>query len=755
MSITRNIMDVLNLSFSERLPDFFVRYLRETSALQCTIIVHSHSMAHYVRNMLMQISEHFIPQIISLSDYLTLPHECVPHLYKSLKSSQDLTVAQKCWHVSQMLLLAEYCSANWLNDNASMNAEKYLYHLHKSLLHTIHDRDAIMQSLYKICKQNVLLIGSYPQYLLNIIEQWPVHCTYLCREENALMHTNFNKPQVLYHYDEEEQITHVKNFLLHHMKHQSIGILAKKEETIERLRYHMELHGVTMKTLGRENFFHQHNGQTLRFFVNYCAEKNLLNATILLSHVYYNAPCLHNVWKFIGYAQTISQSLSLQEAYDLYQKKVCEKCAEVERLLQINCTMTNVDSVFEYGDIPQNVWKYLQSFNAPSLKEYAEVVENAFFNAETTEEKDSRVCVLGPLEGAWIECDTMLILDASEEVWAYTPSEWSNCLTHEQRTQLDELMRTRLESSLAHAFSAKNVCLFCPASQTAVHPYKNLPQEIHQEYKNTTKYLAQYVAISPRAPHAISLPERLYVSDISMLNANPYAFYLRKILRLFPRQKMFNFGTFMHRILFLCMNRATKEYPQIITQVLKEMGATESDLDLYRFKLSRLINSALSMIHSSSATGEVDGQAEFACAGRVFTLCARADCIVEYEHNDVPALGIVDYKTGTLPTVAEMMSGKSPQMGLEYYIAQKNGFGHCNNVKEMTFVHVHGKDFNDRQGVSRVDLSDPEKISHATMEAVQILLEKYNISDFPAQIQQYYDEYAQLSREKEEAGDDR
>ena len=781
------VMDILHLSFSERLSDFFVRYFSEKSAQQCTIIVHSHSMAHYVRKVLLhglkdntsrdvQSDSNTMVQIMALSDYLTLPHERIPYLYNSLMNvaGESMSVAQKCWHISQMLMLAEYCSADWLRCNyaSSLGSEKYVYHIHKCLLDAMCERDAIATCLYKLCRKHILLIGSYPEYLLDMIAQWPVSsCTYLCRAENALMQSG--TAQVVYYHDEEEQIVRVKHLLLHLMSRvpyvDTIGILAKKEETIERLRYHLAIDGILLKTLCRENFFHNKAGQTLRFFLNYCAETTLLNASIFLSCVHADAACEQGIWDFLGYAKTISMSLSLSEAYALYRLQTGTQCSEIEHLLRLteilirevkeNDIHNAIQKAFLYEEIPQNVWRYLESFHLKSLYEYASLVENVFLAVEADEESslDSRICVVGPLEGAWIECVVMLVLDASENVWAYKPSEWSACLSSVQRDRLSELMRTRLESALAHAFSAQETYLFCSASHTAICTYQPQLQEAPQG-DVTMGYAAESVPsraneMYPSAPYRMELPGRLYVSDLSLLNENPYAFYCRKILQLFPRKKAFCFGTFMHRLLFLCMGRSAKEYPMIIEKVLTELGAAAADLDLYRFKLSRLINAALSLTLGVSARGEVLGEAEIESSHGVFTLCARADCVIPYENTSSfgIVLDIIDYKTGVLPSISELMSGDSLQMGLEYYIAQKNGFGDCDGVQNMQFVHIHGRDCSARQGVSCINLPDPEKISQAAIERVKALLDEYHFSDFPAHPQKYYDAYAQLSREKETA----
>lgn len=84
---------------------------------------------------------------------------------------------------------------------------------------------------------------------------------------------------------------------------------------------------------------------------------------------------------------------------------------------------------------------------------------------------------------------------------------------------------------------------------------------------------------------------------------------------------------------------------------------------------------------------EIGGKAEFAIDGQTFTLRGRADRI------DVMASGrlqVIDFKTGAIPTGAEMKDYLAPQLPLEAAIARRGGFGDAlvAGAEALTYIKI-------------------------------------------------------------------
>jgi ATP-dependent helicase/nuclease subunit B len=72
-----------------------------------------------------------------------------------------------------------------------------------------------------------------------------------------------------------------------------------------------------------------------------------------------------------------------------------------------------------------------------------------------------------------------------------------------------------------------------------------------------------------------------------------------------------------------------------------------------------------------------------------FTLRGRADRI-ERRHD--ASIAILDYKTGTPPTSADVRSGRAPQLPLEAEMVAQGAFGAAlvGHVAELTYWHISG-----------------------------------------------------------------
>jgi ATP-dependent helicase/nuclease subunit B len=196
----------------------------------------------------------------------------------------------------------------------------------------------------------------------------------------------------------------------------------------------------------------------------------------------------------------------------------------------------------------------------------------------------------------------------------------------------------------------------------------------------------------------------LSVTNIELLMRNPYGFYAKKILGLKSLDNiacevsMADFGTLIHNIIALY----TENYdPNIIDkyQYMLHIGKGVFD-QFYAHKKSRIwwqkfITIAQSFVEwdearreeLASVYSEIYGEMKLNILGRNIKVTAIADRIEVTKAGEVR---ILDYKTGTVPTKQDVMSGLSPQLMIEAMIASGGGFKGVPSVVpgKITYVKI-------------------------------------------------------------------
>lgn len=162
----------------------------------------------------------------------------------------------------------------------------------------------------------------------------------------------------------------------------------------------------------------------------------------------------------------------------------------------------------------------------------------------------------------------------------------------------------------------------------------------------------------------------VYVTELELLTHNPYAFYVRHILRLRPLDDYWtdadarDFGNLVHHII---ENAMGKNVDQIIAEL--DAGARQilpAGSIIFYFWHKRFIEIAPAIVQmlENSAGGAVEIKGSVKIAGR--TVHARADRVWD---------GVVmDIKTGAAPNKKQLEEGNMPQLPLEGYMLQKSGF---------------------------------------------------------------------------------
>jgi len=184
------------------------------------------------------------------------------------------------------------------------------------------------------------------------------------------------------------------------------------------------------------------------------------------------------------------------------------------------------------------------------------------------------------------------------------------------------------------------------------------------------------------APPAAARPRTIAVTEVDRLQADPYAFYARAILRLSawdtvdaepsPAWR----GTLVHSVLEDWMRQDNCAPDRLEPRIAAMLGDTATH-PLMRTLWSPRLGEAIRWIAGEMTrliaegrvpiAAEVSGHAEIAG----IKLRGKADRIDRMPDG---SLAIVDYKTGKAPSPSEVQAGYAMQLGLLGLIAERGGF---------------------------------------------------------------------------------
>ncbi len=208
----------------------------------------------------------------------------------------------------------------------------------------------------------------------------------------------------------------------------------------------------------------------------------------------------------------------------------------------------------------------------------------------------------------------------------------------------------------------------------------------------------------PRPRPAPSLrPTRFSATEIERLIRDPYAIFARRILKLEPLPELGGAleprlrGTLFHEAL----SRHVQQQGQGAVHLIAQGEAVFADYldhpDVLHFWWPRFKRMATDFIAEdltlradvAASLVERGGELRFAIAGIEHILRARADRI------DVTTNGrlrLIDYKTGSVPSAKQVVSGLNPQLTLEAAIAEAGGFGDGlpTAVVDLVYIKISG-----------------------------------------------------------------
>lgn len=190
----------------------------------------------------------------------------------------------------------------------------------------------------------------------------------------------------------------------------------------------------------------------------------------------------------------------------------------------------------------------------------------------------------------------------------------------------------------------------------------------------------------PRPPLAFR-PKSLSVTEISTWLRNPYAIYAKHVLKLKKLDELdadldaADRGTMIHKILEIFVRTYPKTLPPDPFEALSLLGrevfsGDKGDPRVRAFWETAFKNIAVwfareELSRRSDGIGSVKAEIQGTCKLGDFTLTGRADRI---ELLGGGGLRIIDYKTGSVPSQTDVVSGIEPQLQLLALIARNGGF---------------------------------------------------------------------------------
>ncbi|MDD3668707.1 MAG: PD-(D/E)XK nuclease family protein [Alphaproteobacteria bacterium] len=396
-----------------------------------------------------------------------------------------------------------------------------------------------------------------------------------------------------------------------------------------------------------------------------------------------------------------------------------------------------------------------------------------------------RLNILGPIESRFFHADVCIIGGLNEGVFPAVPDTgpWLNRAMRQKLGLPDLESKTAgMAMDFAHCFCAPKVYLTraVKADGTQTIPSRFLArlegalEGSHLKMPvssgdwamllNRPERHRPIARPQPKPPAAVR-PKRLSVTKIEEWRRNPYAIYARYILRLKKLEALDadladkNHGTAIHmaleRFYRLPAHERTQEtLVQLGRAAFADTGFRAVDLAFYMPRFEKIADFVVAQSIAGASHTERKGRIELKTEKTDFTLTCQADRIDISSNNRA---GIVDYKTGEVPSAREVAAGFSPQLPLEGLIAQNGGFEGLPPlaVEALHYWHLTGKDGG---GVISAAVKPAEDIS-AEIAKAEAGLKKmidtfadpdtpYEATPLPGKAPKYND-YAHLAREQE------
>lgn len=408
------------------------------------------------------------------------------------------------------------------------------------------------------------------------------------------------------------------------------------------------------------------------------------------------------------YAKYKDKNSNVQNILDAISIEDLSKKRSLKEWLDMCYSLLKI--IFENFENPLQQTDFYQFLSADLTMSADEFV--SFLNDEVlmkseqqVNEDTSKVAIVGIIEAQLLSSDLIILANANS----------NNLTTYDNNTILTKSMRKdfgiptseQQNNFIAFIFerlmNQPNV-LVTRAVRVEEDLQTEYPllQNFHMEPSDVPELLLSFVQNIPTiekakrfSPTPNILPEKLSASSIDLLINNPYAFYVKNILKLREIPPLFSpsiKGNFIHEILHRFIQNKLYSADALWVKVEKIMHENKlqiSDIGLCYFQLSTLFDFLLENFDSSKKYySEISGKFRMQLNEKdEIILACRADCLeMDTEGNCV----IIDYKTHTPPSVRDVEFLKNLQLPFEAIIAIHGGFGiKITNVTSLQYWQIN------------------------------------------------------------------
>jgi ATP-dependent helicase/nuclease subunit B len=266
------------------------------------------------------------------------------------------------------------------------------------------------------------------------------------------------------------------------------------------------------------------------------------------------------------------------------------------------------------------------------------------------------------------------------------------------------------------------------------------------------------IEFHPPNPELQLRPNKFSATDLDLLKNNSYVFYAKKILRLKELNHINEFknirGNYVHKALDIFIKKSDSENDihKIAKNTIKNMWLDPTYFGIWFFRLKNIFSFVVenvkdNVISFSEIKGECSIHLSQNYSFNIFCIADRVDIL---EDN---TLAIIDYKTGSLPSLKQVEYGYKPQLPIEALIAKNDGFGIGKTaVSSLHFWLLSGSK---TAGEIRTITANQEKTNELiekTLTGLKNLIHQYNVIGVPYDINinyEYDQSYAHLARLKE------
>ncbi len=275
-------------------------------------------------------------------------------------------------------------------------------------------------------------------------------------------------------------------------------------------------------------------------------------------------------------------------------------------------------------------------------------------------------------------------------------------------------------------------------------------------------------------PPVSARPRKLSVTKIELWRRNPYAIYARYILNLYPLEELEKqskpqlYGSAIHNAFetFLRENPKSTDENRLYElglAALRAYGFTETDIAFYAPQFKKITTffveqHAMRLPFIQKTVIETEGTLTFNLPGGDFTLTGKADRI-DIQQNGMAE--VIDYKTGSVPSMKEVAAGYAPQLPLEGLLLSCGGFTDIPTPKANETVFSYWK-VSGKENAGTVTIIPGQKSKKTSEELIREakqgvigLVELFDKQETPYECNPVaakaprYDDYAHLSRAKE------